>query len=112
MANHQVYVIWTNPLFHDSLRQLLDHQDIELVGSASDFTDAVEEISRLHPDTILIEEIAEETTTSTFMKIVEKFQWDLRVVGVSLNDNQLSIFQHAQQTVGRPEDLTRLIIQE
>ncbi len=111
MANHQVYVIWTNPLFHDSLRQLLDHSDIEWVGAASDFSSAVEEISHLHPDTILIEEMAGETTTSTFMKIVGKFQWDLRVIGVSLNDNQMSVFQHAQQTVGQPEDLIRLIIQ-
>jgi DNA-binding NarL/FixJ family response regulator len=111
MAIHQVYVIWTHPLFHDSLRQLLDHTDIKWVGAASDFTAAVEEISRLHPDTILIEEQEGETTTATFMKIVEKFQWNLRVVGVSLNDNQLSVYQHAQQTVGQPEDLIRLIIQ-
>jgi DNA-binding NarL/FixJ family response regulator len=111
MAIHQVYVIWTHPLFHDSLRQLLDHNEIKWVGAASDFTAAVEEISRLHPDTILIEEQEGETTTATFMKIVEKFQWNLRVVGVSLNDNQLSVYQHAQQTVGQPEDLIRLIIQ-
>jgi DNA-binding NarL/FixJ family response regulator len=111
MATHQVYVIWTHPLFHDSLRQLLDHTEIKWVGAASDFTVAVEEISRLHPDTILIEELEGETTTSAFLKIVEKFQWNLRVVGVSLNDNQLSVYQHAQQTVGQPEDLIRLIIQ-
>jgi DNA-binding NarL/FixJ family response regulator len=111
MANHQVYVIWTNPLFHDSLRQLLDHTDITWVGASSDFTVAIEEISHLQPDTILLEEVEGETTTSAFMKIVEQFQWDLRVIGVSLNDNQMSIFQHAQQTVGQTEDLIRLIVQ-
>ncbi len=111
MATRQVYVIWTHPLFHDSLRQLLDHTEINWVGAASDFTIAIEEISHLHPDTILIEELEGETTTSTFMEFVGKFQWDLRVVGVSLNDNQLSVYQHAQQTVGQPEDLIRLILQ-
>ncbi len=111
MATHRVYVIWTNPLFHDSLLQLLAHTDIKWVGAASDFTIAVEEISRLHPDTILIEEQDGETTTTTFMEIVDKFQWNLRVVGVSLSDNQLSVYQHAQQTVGQPEDLIRLIIE-
>jgi DNA-binding NarL/FixJ family response regulator len=111
MATHRVYVIWTHPLFHDSLLQLLNHIDIKWVGAASDFTIAVEEISHLHPDTILIEELDGERTTSTFMKIVDKFQWDLRVVGVSLNDNQLSVYQHAQQTVAQPDDLIRLIIQ-
>ncbi|MGB7093935.1 MAG: hypothetical protein WBD62_04740 [Anaerolineales bacterium] len=110
MATQRVYVIWTHPLFHDSLRQLLDHTEINWVGAASDFTIAVEEISRLHPDTILIEELEGETTTSAFMEIVEKFQWNLRVVGISLNDNQLSVYQHAQQTVGQPEDLIRLIL--
>ncbi len=111
MATHQVYVIWAHPLVHDSLRQLLDHTDIKWVGAASDFTIAVEEISHLHPDTILIEELKGDTTTSTFMEIVGKFQWNLRVVGISLNDNQLSVYQHEQQTVGQPEDLIRLIIQ-
>jgi hypothetical protein len=53
----------------------------------------------------------DETTTTAFMEIIEKFQWNLRVVGVSLDDNQLSIYQHEQQMVGQPEDLIRLIIQ-
>jgi DNA-binding NarL/FixJ family response regulator len=111
MTTHQVYVIWTHPLVHDSLRQLLDHTDIEWVGAASDYKIAIDEISRLHPDTILVEEVEGEMTTSTLVEIVEKFQWDLRVVGVSLDDNQLNIYQHEHQTVGQPEDLIRLIIQ-
>jgi DNA-binding NarL/FixJ family response regulator len=111
MATHQVYVIWTHPLVRDSLHQLLDHTDINRVGANSDLTIAVEEISRLQPDTILIEELEGESTTYTFMKIAEKFDWNLRVVGVSLKDNQLSVYQHAQETVGQPEDLIRLIIQ-
>jgi chemotaxis response regulator CheB len=111
MADHQVYVIWANPLFHDSLRQLLDHTSILWLGASSDFAEAVEEISRLQPDTILIEEVEGKTTMSAFMKIVEQFDWNLRVVRVSLKDNQLSVYQHAQETVGQPEDLIRLIIQ-
>lgn len=111
MTTHLVYVIWTHPLVHDSLRQLLDHTDIEWVGAESNFKIAVEEISRLHPDTILIEEVEGEKTISTLMEIVEEFQWNLRVVGVSLDDNQLSIYQHEHKTVGQPEDLIRLIIQ-
>jgi DNA-binding NarL/FixJ family response regulator len=111
MAKHQVYVIWANPLFHDSLHRLLEHPDITWLGASSDFTLAIEEISRSRPDTILLEEVEGKTTTSAFMKIVEKFQWDLRVIGVGLHDNQMSIYQHAQQTVGQPEDLIRLIVQ-
>jgi DNA-binding NarL/FixJ family response regulator len=95
MANHQVYVIWKHPLVRDSLRQLLDHTNISWVGDASD----------------LIEELEGETSTPAFLEIVEKFQWKLRVVGVSLNDNQLNIYQHEHQTVGHPEDLIRLIVQ-
>jgi hypothetical protein len=90
---------------------LLGHSDIVWVGASSDFTIAIEEISQLQPDTILLEEVEGKTTTSTFMKIVEQFQWDLRVIGVSLNDNQMSVYQHAQETVGQPEDLIRMIIQ-
>jgi len=32
MAVKQVYVIWTNPLFRETVHLLLDHPDIELVG--------------------------------------------------------------------------------
>lgn len=111
MATRRVYVIWAHPLFHDTLHQLLNHTDIAWVGAASDFANAVEEILNLNPDTILLEEREGEPITSTSMNILEKFDWDLRVIGVSLNDNQLSIYQHEHQTVGQPEDLIRLILQ-
>lgn len=109
MADHQVYVIWTNPLFHDSLRQLLDHNNINWVGAASDIQTAAEEILQLFPDTILIEDVEDKSNTNIFMNIVDQFGWDLQVIGVSLNDNELNIFQHAKQMVGKPEDLIRLI---
>ena len=111
MATQRVYVIWAHPLFHDTLHELLNHTDIDWVGAASDFAIAVEEILTLNPDTILVEEREGETIRSTFMKILEKIDWDLRVVGVSLNDNQLSVYQREHQTVGQPEDLIRLILQ-
>jgi DNA-binding NarL/FixJ family response regulator len=111
MATRQVYVIWAQPLFHDTLRKLLNHTDIDWVGAASDFAIAVEEISSLKPNTILVEEREGETISSTFMKILEKVHRDLRVVGVSFNDNQLNIYQHEHQTVGQPEDLIRMILQ-
>jgi hypothetical protein len=76
----------------------LNHTDIDWVGG-------------LNPDTILVEERDGETISSTFMKILEIVHCDLRVVGISFNDNQLNIYQHAQQTVGQPEDLIRLILQ-
>lgn len=111
MPIHQVYVIWTNPLFHDSLRQVLKHKDINWVGASSDFKTAIREIANFHPDTILIEEVEGKTSTSSIMNIVDQYEWDLRVIGVSLDDNQLSIFHHAQKTVGKPEDLIELLIQ-
>ena len=109
MTVHQIYVIWSNPLFHDSLRQLLDLNNIKWVGAASDIPTAAEEILQLHPDTILIEDMEEKSNTNLFMNIVEQFGWDLQVIGFSLNDNELNIFQHAKQMVGKPEDLIRLI---
>ena len=111
MATRQVYVIWAQPLFHDTLRKLLNHTDIDWVGAASDFAIAVEEISSLKPNTILVEEREGETISYTFMKILEKVHRDLRVVGVSFNDNQLNIYQHEHQTVGQPEDLIRMILE-
>lgn len=55
MAMRRVFVIWTNPLLHESARLYLKHPGIIIVGAASYFTIAHEDIMRLQPDTILFE---------------------------------------------------------
>lgn len=105
----RLFVIWRHPIFHGSLRKLLNHPELEWVGTASDWTTAHSEIEKLRPDTILVEE-PEEQAASEALEILEASSWDVRVVSVSLNDNRLSVFHREQKTVGQADDLLHLVL--
>ena len=45
-------------------------------------------------------------------EIMEASSQNVRVIGLSLADNELSVFYHEQRTVGQAEDLLRLILDD
>lgn len=109
MADQRVFVIWTNPLFHASVRLLLNYPEVEWVGESRDYAAAQEDILDLRPDIILIEELGG-SLPAGIIEILETSSWGVRLVGLSLDDNELSIYHRDQWTVGKAEDLVRLII--
>jgi DNA-binding NarL/FixJ family response regulator len=108
MADRRMFVIWTHPLFHESVRLLLDHPGLEWVGETSNYEAAQDALQQLRPDTILIEE-AGTTTPNKIMEILEACPWDVRVLGLNLEDNHLKVYHREQRTVGQVEDLLNLI---
>jgi hypothetical protein len=68
---------------------------------------AREEIAQLSPDTVLIEE--EESVCAEIMPLLEAGASDLKVIRLSLMENQLSLYRREQHTVTRAEDLLQLI---
>lgn len=111
MQTHRVFVIWTNPLFQASVVLLLDNPRIRLVGTTSDYAEALDEISKHAPDTILIEKTGARVP-SEILEILENCSQKVRVFGLSLEDNELSIYHREQQTVGQFGDLLRFILSE
>lgn len=111
MQKQRVFVIWTHPLFHASVRLLLEDPHIELVGATSDHVDAMEQISKYRPDAILIEKI-DIKDSSEALAILESSPWKTRIFNLGLNDNELSIYHREQKTVGQVEDLLNLILNE
>ncbi len=109
MATRRVFVIWSNPLFHESLRLLLNHPEVEWVGATSDHAAAHDQIVSLCPDTILIEEEEGGNAPAETLEILEASSADMRVIRLSLVDNELKVYHREQRTVGRAEDLLRLI---
>ena len=110
METKQVFVIWTNPIFHDSVRRLLQHPHIEWVGAAQDYDVARDEILYLRPGTILVEE-PKVTVPGEALEIMEACPWNVRLVGLNLTDNQSTIYHRKQELVGETEDLLRLILE-
>lgn|SRR5574337_242601 len=108
MTSRRVFVIWTHPLFHESVRLLLHHPDVEWVGATSDHAAAREQIVTLRPDTILVEE-GEGGAPPEALEVLEACSWKVRVVGLGLDDNQMIVYRREQRTVAQAEDLLHLI---
>lgn len=111
MVTRRVFVIWTHQLFRESVRLLLNHPEVEWVGAASDHQTAQDEILKLRPDIILIEEMRDDVPVE-IMGILEASPWGVRVIGLSLDDNKLSMYHREQRTVRQADDLLRLIISD
>jgi DNA-binding NarL/FixJ family response regulator len=109
MARGRVFVIWINPLFRESTRLLLEHPDVEWVGAATDISMAHEEILKHRPDTVLFEK----TRSGVPADIIEMLgveTWDLRIIGISLEDNELILYHRENQMVVKAGDLLQFVL--
>lgn len=104
----RIYVIWTHPLFHESVRRLLAGTDALWVGAARDQDQAGEELTYLRPDTILIEEGAQRDPELIF-NLLSMCPWNVRVISLSLADNKLTLYTRRSSIVARAADLLSLI---
>ena len=109
MARHRVFVVWTHPLFQDAVHRLLSHPDIDWVGATSDHATAHDQIVGLCPDTVLIEEGEGGGVPAEALEILEDSTSDVRVIRLSLADNELRVYHRTQRTVTQAEDLLHLI---
>jgi hypothetical protein len=105
----RVFVVWTNPLFHESVRLILRHPNIQFVGANSDYTVAQKEIYILRPDTILIEETGIKET-SDVMEVLGICPWNVLVVLLSLSENKFNVYHHEQRNLEQDSDLLQLIL--
>jgi hypothetical protein len=109
MTVRRVFVIWTNPLFHESVRLLLSHPDVIWVGATTDLTTAPEEIMRLHPDTLLFEKTSA-SIPADVMEILGVETWDIRIIELSLDNNELSLYHREHQEVVEAGDLLQFVL--
>jgi DNA-binding NarL/FixJ family response regulator len=110
MKNCSVFVIWTNPLFLESIRAVLGHPSIQLVGDSSDFPQAQAEIAAHQPDIVIIEGNADGATID--IETLPILISTTRVFQMSLNDNELVLCHHEHHTLVNTDDLLTLILEE
>ena len=109
MTIRRVYVIWNHPLFHESVRLLLKHPDIEWVGATTDFAVAREQIASLRPDTVLVEGLKDGLSPEV-LEIMNSCVWKVLLLGLNLSDNTTRVYYSEQRIVGRADDLLRLVL--
>jgi DNA-binding NarL/FixJ family response regulator len=112
MAVRRVFVIWRHPLFHVSVRMLLNHPSIEWLGSTSDYRAGRDIVADLKPDIVVIEEEQEEGSKSNTLEFLLKRSTNIRVIGLNINDNLLSIYSHEQGEIAKAEELLQIVLKE
>lgn len=108
-AVKRVFVIWKNPLFYESARLLLKHPEIIWDDSTGDITTANEEIMRFQPDTILFEK-TRPGIPADVMEVLEEKTWDMRIIGLSLDNNEICLYHLEHRMVGEAGDLLQFIL--
>ena len=111
MAIRRIFVVWINPLFINSLRLVLRHPEIEWAGSALDDENLPAQIAAIQPDTVLVEGV-DEHHIHKVTSILENSHWNMRVIGLNLSDNQITVCDIGQDKLIHVEDLIRLILKE
>jgi AmiR/NasT family two-component response regulator len=108
MTKKRVFVIWTHPLFYESIRLLLD-KEVEIVGSTSDHAEGNREIAELKPDIVIIEAL--EGLKDLESETIAILQKGPKVIHLSLEDNELNVYLRQHKTMDEPTDLMQMILE-
>ena len=107
----RVFIVWTNPLFLESVRLLLNHPEIEFVGNTSSIQDGMQQIYHLQPDTIVVEELDEGPPTE-IISLLEGGRNPTRIIGFSMNSNRLALYHREERYADQSSDLLQAIISD
>ncbi len=106
----RVFIVWCNQLFYESVQALLNHPDIEVVGTSSEPGTAWTNIERLRPDTVIVEECWSSSDTGReVLHIMESSAWDPRILRLGLHNNELQMYHREHRTLEQAGDLLNLI---
>jgi DNA-binding NarL/FixJ family response regulator len=108
MQARRIFVIWTHPLFLESVRLLLKRAQVELVGSTSDRDEAHAKIETLTPDIVIIEQTDGEEQAS--LETISILQSGARVIRLSMDDNEINLYSREHRTAVQADDLANLIV--
>ncbi len=109
MATRHIFILWSNPLFQDSVSRLLDHPDIVCMGSAEISTASLPELQQQHLDAIIYEK-KDSNTTGEIINLLEPGAGPLHLIGFNLEDNELWSYHCEHKVIARAEDLEEMVL--
>jgi AmiR/NasT family two-component response regulator len=110
MVGRKVLVLWINPLFHETIRLLLQKADVEVVGALRDRLPWREQVQLHRPDTVIIE--SDEAEAAENGETLSILRSGPAVIRLSLSDNELSMYRHQQTNITDADELIELILLE
>jgi DNA-binding NarL/FixJ family response regulator len=105
-----VFVISSQSLFRSGLDSILRQETrYEILGQAENVEQASEQIQKLQPDVIIIDDtFPTKESPSQAMRLLQLMP-GAKVIGLNLRDNQLYIYRSAQVLVKNVKDLLEAI---
>jgi hypothetical protein len=111
MSTRKVFIFWTHPLFHDAVRAMLHHPQVQWVGSSSDYFTVSKQIETCGADTIVVEEVEGKGSPQILSHLEENYSI-ARIMGINLQDNQARMVHRNQRTVRKAEDLLNWLLND
>lgn len=108
MGMPRVLIIWTHPLFEEAVRRLLQDWGVNIVGSTSDRNSAHEQIATLDPSVVILEDADDQSEDDEQTMAI--LNASAHVIRLNLNDNELRIYRRERRTVGKIEDLEKILL--
>ena len=106
----RVFVLTRNSLFIKGIESLLGHAaGLEIVTTPEDILTLEETIQEFHPDVIIVncDDPKDDLTSAIFCAIRQRL--NLRVIGLSLRDNNISVYRGEQKQIVQVDDLLHAI---
>jgi len=104
-------MIFRNQLFSDTVGAVLGaHPEIELVGATDNPDRVADDVSRLAPDVILLEETADDGPAINDVHSILSGQAPGRLITLRLDANGMYVWSRTWRQVVRPRDLVEAIV--
>jgi DNA-binding NarL/FixJ family response regulator len=110
MADRRVFIAWSHSLFYGSVRLLLQHPDIEIIGANAESETLWHEVNIFRPDTIIIERRG--TGDSIMLGPQTGDSWHPRIIHAGLHDNTAHVCRCEQHILEQADDLLRIVLNE
>ena len=106
----RVFILSRHTLFCDGIVALLSQEaGFDVVGQDTELSSAVESIKSLSPDVVIINCDDPEPDLSQVVASLLQNRLGVRIIGLSLEDNKISIYRGEDKQVHQLEDLLKAI---
>jgi hypothetical protein len=108
MAVRRVFLAWTNPLFHDAVRLLLQHPEVELVGEELEMEGWIAELRKSQPDVVVMEHSPD--ADPRMEEALLSLPPGAKLIRFGLEDSRMQIYHRQERTVAEAEELLQLVL--
>ena len=106
----RVFILSRHTLFLDGIIALLSQEaGFDVVGQDTELSSAIESIRSTHPDAVIINCDDPEPDLSQALVSLLQNKLGVRIIGLSLDDNKISIYRGEDKQVKQVEDLLKAI---